>query len=308
MGETVEYTEVANGLQFPEGPIAMADGSVILTEIARGTLTRVNPDGTTEVVAETGGGPNGAAVGPDGSIWVTNNGGAFEFLEVGGLRLPMDGSANHQGGRIERVDPQTGAVEVVYSECDGRPLSSPNDIVMDAHGGFWFTDHGMRWERATERGAVFYALCDGSSITEVLTPLDSPNGIGLSPDGSALYVAETHTGRLWKWNVPEPGVAVGAGLMPPNGELVVGLGGFQLFDSLAVAADGSVCVATIINGGITVAEPDGTAVNHIPTDDTVTTNICFGGEDMRTAFITASSTGRLLRCDWPTQGLVLEWC
>jgi gluconolactonase len=285
----------------------MADGSVVLTEIARGTISRVHADGTIEVVAETGGGPNGAALGPDGSIWVTNNGHAFDFMEVGDFRVPLDGSESHEGGRIEKVDPSTGSVEVVYSECEGRPLCSPNDIVMDAHGGFWFTDHGMRWERTTERGSVFYALCDGSSITEVITPLDSPNGIGLSPDGSRLYVAETHTGRLFSWSVPEPGTASGGGLLPPHGDLVVGLEGIQLFDSLAVAADGSVCVATLVNGGITVASADGSSVEHIATGDTVTTNICFGGENMRTAFITASSTGRLLRCDWPTEGLALEW-
>ena len=61
-----EIREITDGLEFPEGPIAMDDGSVILTEIKRGTLTRVKPDGTKEVVVETGGGPNGAAVGPDG--------------------------------------------------------------------------------------------------------------------------------------------------------------------------------------------------------------------------------------------------
>ena len=67
---------MAEGLEFPEGPIAMGDGSVILTEIHRGTLTRVWPNGRTEVVAQTGGGPNGAAIGPDGAVHVTNNGGA----------------------------------------------------------------------------------------------------------------------------------------------------------------------------------------------------------------------------------------
>ncbi|MDE2355291.1 MAG: SMP-30/gluconolactonase/LRE family protein, partial [Alphaproteobacteria bacterium] len=69
----MEIQLVAEGLAFPEGPIAMADGSVILTEIEAGVLTRVTPDGKTQTVARTGGGPNGAAIGPDGAIWVTNN-------------------------------------------------------------------------------------------------------------------------------------------------------------------------------------------------------------------------------------------
>src|SRR6478752_3988478 len=75
---------VAEGFEFPEGPIAMDDGSVILTEIKAQRLTRVTPDGKKTTVVETGGGPNGAAIGPDGAIWITNNGGAFEWLDVPG--------------------------------------------------------------------------------------------------------------------------------------------------------------------------------------------------------------------------------
>ena len=79
---------VAEDFQFPEGPIAMNDGSVILTEIKRQTLTRVKPDGSKETVAETGGGPNGAAIGPDGKIWVANNGGRFEWRDFNGATIP----------------------------------------------------------------------------------------------------------------------------------------------------------------------------------------------------------------------------
>lgn len=303
----MEFTEVASGLQFPEGPVWMPDGSVILVEIARGTLSRVSPDGSIDVVAEPGGGPNGAALGPDGAMWIANNGGNFDFMEFGDMLLPTDGSESYDFGRIEKVNLETGQVEVVYTECDGHPLRAPNDLVMDAHGGFWFTDHGRRLERTGDRTGVFYALCDGSSITEVIHPLDSPNGIGLSPDGSRLYVAETYTGRVYAWDVPEPGVAAGAGLLPPHGDLLVGLEGLQFFDSLAVDGAGNVCVATLSNGGITIASSDGSSVEHIATGDAVTTNICFGSEGLKTAFITASSTGRLLKADWPTPGFALEW-
>ena len=70
-----DYTVLARGLQFPEGPVAMADGSVLVVEIRRGTLTRVDVDGKVEVVATPGGGPNGAAIGPDGACYLCNNGG-----------------------------------------------------------------------------------------------------------------------------------------------------------------------------------------------------------------------------------------
>ena len=203
------------------------------------------------------------------------------------------------------MDTATGAVETIYTECDGRPLRAPNDLVFDGHGGFWFTDHGVRMERSSDRTGVFYALADGSSITEVLFPLDAPNGVGLSPDGDRLYVAETHTGRVYAWDVPEPGVATGSGLIAPHGELLAGLPGLQLLDSLAVDGDGNVCVGTLSNGGITVIAPDGSAVEHLPVDDILVTNICFGGPDLRTAFVTSSGTGRLLAGEWPRPGLRL---
>src|SRR3546814_2920883 len=84
----MQTTELATGLQFPEGPIAMDDGSIVLVEIARGTLTRVSPDGSVTVVAELGGGPNGAALGPDGAVYVCNNGGCFTWEHVMGFTLP----------------------------------------------------------------------------------------------------------------------------------------------------------------------------------------------------------------------------
>ncbi|HUE39691.1 MAG TPA: SMP-30/gluconolactonase/LRE family protein, partial [Candidatus Binatia bacterium] len=126
-----EFREIASGLQFPEGPIAMPDGSVILVEIQRGTLSRVTPDGKIGVIAKTGGGPNGAAIGPDGKVYVCNNGG-FEWHEIGGLTVPGLQPKDYSGGRIERVDIDTGKVEVLYTECDGHRLCGPNDIVFDA--------------------------------------------------------------------------------------------------------------------------------------------------------------------------------
>ena len=180
--------------------------------------------------------------------------------------------------------------------------------MFDAAGGMWFTDHGVRHDRSSDRTGIYYAKPDGSSITEAIFPLDGPNGIGLSPAGDRVYVAETHTGRCWAWNVPAPGVAEGPNpLGPGGGELLVGLPGYQLFDSLGVDGDGWVCVATLVNGGITSISPDGSKVEHLATDDPLTTNICFGGDDLRTAYITCSGTGRLLATEWQRPGLQLAF-
>jgi gluconolactonase len=296
---------VAEGFAFPEGPIAMADGSVILTEIEGGILTRVSPTGEKTTVAHTGGGPNGAAIGPDGKIWVTNNGGSFEFLKNNGLNIPGPTPASHAGGSIQRVDPITGQVETIYEACEGRRLIGPNDLVFDRQGGFWFTDHGCGTPEGRKFGALYYATCDGAHIARARDHLISPNGVGLSPDESVVYMADTQTGRLWAFDIAAPG-----GLSPPDGlmpgRVVCTLPGYQFLDSLAVEAGGKVCVATIFNGGITAFDPDG-STEHFPFPDLVTTNICFGGADMRDAWITCSSTGKLFKCRWPRPGLKLNF-
>jgi gluconolactonase len=302
-----EFTEVATGLHFPEGPVAMADGSVILTEMFGKRITRVKSDGTKETIATVNGGPNGLALGPDGGLYVCNNGGNFEEIDLGGLVVPGGFPEDtYVGGSIQRVDIATGAVTTLYSECDGRKLIAPNDLVFDSDGGFWFTDHGSRKKYTSDFTGIFYAKADGSRIQMVVFPVESPNGIGLSPDGKRLYWAETHTGRVFFRNVTAPGeVEEGSPIDPTL--CLCGLPGLQLLDSLAVDGEGNVCVATILNGGITVIAPSGEILGHVATGDMVTTNICFGGPDLQTAYITCASTGRLVSMRWPVKGLRLNY-
>jgi len=296
----MELELVAEGLKFPEGPVAMADGSVILTEIRRNSLTRVHPDGSTEMLAETATGPNGAAIGPDGAVWIAVNGGAFSYRDQDGLAIPGPTPRGHQGGSIQRFELASGRLDTVY---DG--LVAPNDLVFDSHGGLWFTDHGVSVEGGRRFGALYHAGVDGGSPSRQRGELISPNGVGLSPDGRIVYVADTWLQRLWAFDIAEPGkLAPGPGYAP--GRVVANLQGYQLLDSLAVEAGGKVCVATIVNGGITVFDPDG-STEHLPVPDPVTTNICFGGADMRDAWITAGATGRLYKTRWPRPGLRLNF-
>jgi gluconolactonase len=302
-----ELRVVATGLCFPEGPVAMKDGSVVLVEIERQTVSRVLPDGTVQVIARTGGGPNGMAVGPDGALYICNNGGFAWRLEAALLRPAMQAS-DYTNGRIERVDPKTGAVGVLYAGCGANPLRGPNDIVFDGNGGFYFTDLGKTRARDRDHGVIYYALADSSRIVEVAFPCLTPNGIGLSPDGKVLYVAETEPARLWAFEITAPGVVKKQGWPSPNGgQLVIGLGGFQRFDSLAVDAGENICVATLITGCISVIAPDGRLVRQVAMPDPVTTNICFGGADLRTAYVTLSGTGQMVAMDWPEAGLPLAY-
>ncbi len=298
---------VTEGLRFPEGPVAMPDGSVILTEIEAGRITRVAPDGSTTTIATTGGGPNGLALGPDGKLYCCNNGG-FEWVRGEGMLAPHGIAKDYDGGRIERIDIATGDVEILYKSGDfGCVLRGPNDIVFDAHGGFWFTDHGKQdfSTRCHDIVGIFYAKADGSHLEEVIFPSNNPNGVGLSPDGSTLYAAETYTCRLMQFNVTAPGkVDDTAGVGGP-GIPLYRPAGWKYFDSLAIEASGNICVATIGECGISVISPRGELVEFVGTDDVFTTNICFGGADMMDAWICLSGTGRLAKMRWNRPGLKL---
>jgi gluconolactonase len=305
---TPAYRALASGLRFPEGPVAMPDGSIVLVEIERRTLSRLTPDGRVHVVARLGGGPNGAALGPRGQIFVTNNGG-LTFLERPGKLIPLGGAGDYTGGSIQVVDPETGTFDTLYDRCDGRRLNGPNDLVFDRAGGFWFTDPGKTRARDADLGAVYYALADGSMIKETIFPLDRPNGIGLSPDERTLYVVETPTARCWAFSLSGPGqIASASGpVRADKGQLVVGLGGHQMFDSLAVDAEGHVCVATLLTGAVSDIWPDGSRVDQYLLPDRLVTNLCFGGPDLTTAYATLSLGGTLVAFDWPRPGLRLPY-
>ncbi|MGY6502158.1 MAG: SMP-30/gluconolactonase/LRE family protein [Acidimicrobiales bacterium] len=296
----VEVRELARGLRFPEGPVVLPDGSIAVCQIESGVISRVAPDGdVTEIVGGLPG-PNGAALGVDGALYVCDNGGNFEFFDLGGILVPGPLTpSSWQGGSIRRVDLTTGEVTTLYTECDGLPLYAPNDLVVDAEGDIWFTDYGRTFDRSADRTGVFHATADGGAIREVVTPLDSPNGIGLSPDGDRLYVAETHHGRLLAWDVTGPGEVATSDGLNAGGEVLCHPGGGKLFDSLAVDPEGWVCVGTLGVGGITAVSPDGSSVEFVELPDPLVTNVCFGPGDPHTAYVTMSGTGVLAAIDWP---------
>jgi gluconolactonase len=211
----------------------------------------------------------------------------------------------YSGGRIERVNLATGKVERVFEACGEHPLRGPNDLVFDRQGGFWFTDFGKDMGRTRDKGGLYYATPDGSHIVEHDFSSTGSNGVGLSPDESVVYVAETAAARLWAYDVPAPGeIAPRKG--PFKARVVTAIPRAQFFDSLAVAASGRVCVATLFEGAITTIDPDGSWEQH-PTPDRMTTNICFGGQDMRDAHLTFSRAGLLVKTRWPEPGLKLNF-
>ncbi len=282
-----QFEVIAEGLGFPEGPVVMVDGSVIVVESFAGRITRCW-NGRKETVCEIGDGPNGAAIGPDGALYVCNNGG------VG----PDYFARLDRVGRIERVDLSTGRFERIYDGCDGTGLSAPNDLMFDRDGAIWFTDMGRMELDGKRYGGLYRAAPDGSAIVRIVDKALSYNGVGLSPDMATVYVADTMTARIYAFDRRAE---------PQKPRLIATVPGQTSLDSLAMTAAGNVCVATIgEQGAITTVTPDG-RMSRVETDDPVTTNIAFGGADMRDAYITWSMKGLLVKTRWAEPGMRLVY-
>lgn len=303
-GDTV-IREIARGLRFPEGPIIRPDGSFLLVEIAARTLTRISPGGEIDRFAMLGGGPNGAAIGPDGAAYVCNNGG-LAFAEQDGVTLTVGRPDDYTQGWINRVDVETGEVRVLYDRTDKGPLLSPNDIVFDSTGGFWFTDVGD-FNPDNPGGALCYATIDGTSCRKVVGSLRSPNGIGLSPDGKTLYYADTVAAHVVAYDVAGPG-QVAEQSLAQGGRVIGQARPGAMLDSLAVLADGRIAVGTLSGpGGLTIFDPAGGEPAFVSLPDTIVTNLCFGGPNLETAYVTLSGTGRLIAMDNLGRGCPLNF-
>jgi len=338
-----KFEIVCDQLGYPEGPVYMQDGSILLVEIKNEQLTRISPDGQKDIVAKLSGGPNGAAIGPDGQVYVCNSGG-FQWLPV---KLPKQTlfigsgqSDNYRGGSIEKVNLATGKTETLYTVCEtGRRLDfttmqwqeqqlspsfqlrGPDDLVFDTSGGIWFTDWGKDDGRTRDITGIYYATADGTSIKQMVFPLNAPNGIALSPDGKRLYTVETYTRRLLYWELSAPGVIAPNPKSLDGTYLLTGFDGQAIYDSMAVDELGNIYIATMLpqgnnpytNGGITVVSPEGKVLEYIEIDlgeglfGPLPSNICFGGKDYKTAYITLGASGMLVKAQMKHAGLKLAF-
>ena len=295
---------IATGLRFPEGPVAMPDGSVVLVEIERQTVTRVKPDGSTEVVAHTGGGPNGLAVGPDGAFYVCNNGGFMWRTEMNLLR-PAGPASDYTGGRIERVDPKTGAVTVLYDRCGPHSCLGRTISCSTASAGF-ISPTSARHARATATGAA---------LLRAGRRLEDHRGRASDPDAERHRAVSGRQDALRRRNRNRAALGIRRGGTRGPGQGTIPFAARRAVDGWPRRVPtlrqpggrqcGNVCVATLVNGSVSVVAPGGGLIRQLAMPDMFCTNICFGGPDLRTAYLTLSGTGALVAMTWPDPGLRL---
>ncbi|MCP5144194.1 MAG: SMP-30/gluconolactonase/LRE family protein [Gammaproteobacteria bacterium] len=279
----IGYSVLATGLGFPEAPLVMPDGRVAAVEILNDRITAVTVDGHASTLLEIGIGPNGQAIGPDGSLFVLTNGGR---------------PGQSTGGTVQRIDLASGASSTLYTRYQGSMLNGPNDLVFDEWGDLWFTDFSGN--------AVYNARSDGSEL-RFIADLTGANGIGLSPDGRTLFVAQTFDQRVVTMSITGRGQVAQDG----HGARVQLLAQLDVsLDSLKVEAGGNIVVASG-EAGLTTLAPDGAIVSQSSIGGLRVTNLAFGGPDMRTVYVTANhpggSRGQLVSLRWPRPGLRLRY-
>ena len=268
---------IARGLEFPEGPVWLG-GEVLCTEIMAGAISRWRPGAeTVERVAVTGGGPNGATLGPDGALYVTQNGG-------------MTSEGRVPGG-ILRVDVTDGSWEYAATEVAGRRLDGPNDLAVGPDGRLWFTDpRGAADPARNQQPGRIYALDLTTGEGELIAELGPvfPNGIGFLPAGELVWT-ESFTRRVVRWRDGETDVLIE---LPER----------HAPDGFCVGADGTLYVATTYAHCVSVVR-DGEIVDRLVCGDGMATNCCFGGTDL---YATDSRRGLLWRFPLGVEGLALH--
>jgi len=276
---------VGTGIPFSEGPVWCGDGTVVVTSVAAGALFRVRPDAArVEVFAETHGGANGAALAYDGSILVTQNGGIdFSNLPVSFGDLPAPKPVT-PGIQLAAPDGT-----VTYLADDG--FHGPNDLAVAPNGDVYFTDPGHYPPSGDSIGRVMVLARDGT-VRTYAEGFFYCNGIAFDREGHVVVVERRGLQRVF-----------------PDGsrEWVIETLGPGGGDGFCLDVDGRFYVASTIEHGIRIVDPDGTVADFLPIEGKgVTTNCCFGGDDLRTLFVADALPGSLVAFDgMPTAGAPL---
>lgn len=262
---------VADGLGFTEGPVWLPDGRVALTSISHGRVYIVDPSGAPRESIDTGGGPNGLACGPDGVLYVAQNGGAW--------------------GASGSAEPGVQVITGTRVEYLVEGLGAPNDLMFGPDGRLWITDTRAEFDVSSpDDGPPGHVYATDVASGETRRVIDRGpvfiNGLGFCRDGAGLLVTATLSSQLLSYPLlPDLG--------PPE-LLHTFVNGWP--DGMAVSARGDYWVALTGADRIDVVDEAGKCVATITLPaGSLPTNLCIGGDGGDELFVTAAHSQALLR-------------
>ncbi len=257
-GAAVEL--VAADYTFTEGPAVDAEGNVFFTDQPNDKILKWSAEaGTVSVYMEGAGRSNG-----------------LYFDYEGNLIACAD-----EKNQLWMID-KNKKVTVLINDFEGKKLNGPNDLWIDAKGGIYFTDpfykrdYWTRTEKEIEKENVYYLSPDKKTLKPVATDFVRPNGIVGTPEGKKLYVADIGAGKTYSFTIDDDGTLSDKTLFTDMGS-----------DGMTLDSKGNVYLT---GKGVTVFNKQGKKIDHIKTDDGWTANVCFGGKDMKTLFMTATKS------------------
>ncbi len=249
--------KLAGGFEFTEGPAADAQGNVFFTDQPNDRILTWSTDGKLTTFLKPCGRSNGLCFDAKGNLWACAD----------------------EKNELWCIDP-AGKIEVVVKDYQGKLLNGPNDVWLRPDGGLYFTDPFYKrdyWKRGPKEQdgeCVYYLGPDHKALKRVIGDLKQPNGIIGTPDGKTLYVADIAGRKTYAYEIRPDGALAGKRLFCNLGS-----------DGMTIDREGNVYLT---GQGVTVFDRSGKRIEQIPVPERWTANVCFGGKDGRTLFITAS--------------------
>lgn len=252
-----EVKLLADGFRFTEGPTADAEGNVYFTDQPNDRILKYGTDGKLSTFLQPAGRSNGLFIDRQGRLWACAD----------------------EKNELWRIDPATGKKTVLVKDYMGKLLNGPNDVWVRPDGGAYFTDPFYKrpyWKRGPneqDKQALYYLSPEGK-LRRVDEDFTQPNGLVGTPDGKTLYVADIGAGKTYAYDIQPDGSLTGRRLFCPMGS-----------DGMTLDSEGNVYLT---GRGVTVFSKEGKKLTTIAVPEAWTANVCFGGEDHQTLFITAS--------------------
>lgn len=252
--EALAVRKLAGGFRFTEGPAADPHGNVYFTDIPNNRIHRWSVEGQLSTFLENSGGANGLMVDRAGNLIACAGG----------------------SGSVVSIDPQ-GKMTVLADRYEGNAFNSPNDLWIAPNGGIYFTDprYGSRDNLPQDGEHVYYLSPDRQTVRRVIDDMVRPNGVIGTPDGKLLYIADQGADKTYVYRIAPEGNLAEKRLFAEQGS-----------DGMTLDAQGNLYLTA---QAVTVYAPTGEQIRTIEVPERPS-NVCFGGEDQKTLFVTARTS------------------